>query len=78
MQLVNVEIKETVNGTRRYATFIDLKTGSQVVMDFGTLLLTPEQKTRELYKDTDLIDKDVIYIKNKFFLRIFFKYFPYY
>ena len=48
MQLINVEIKETVNGTRRYATFRDLKTGSEVDMDFGTLLLTPEQKTREL------------------------------
>jgi len=59
MQLINVEIKETVNGTRRYATFRDLKTGSEVVMDFGTLLLTPEQKTRELYRDSDLVDQDV-------------------
>ena len=59
MQLVNVEIKETVNGTRRYATFKDLKTDSEVVMDFGTLLLTPEHKTREIYKDSDLVDKDV-------------------
>ena len=59
MQLVNVEIKETVNGIRRYATFKDLKNGSEVVMDFGTLLLTPEHKTRELYKDSDLVDKDV-------------------
>jgi len=60
MQLVNVEIKETVNGTRRYATFKDLKSNSEVVMDFGTLLLTPEHKTRELYNNSDLIDKDVI------------------
>jgi len=59
MQLTNVEIKETVNGTRRYATFRDLKTGSEVVMDFGTLLLTPEQKTRELYRGSDLVDQDV-------------------
>lgn len=60
MQLVNVEIKETVNGTRRYATFKDLKNGSEVVMDFGTLLLTPEHKTRELFRDSDLVDNDVI------------------
>jgi len=59
MQLTNVEIKETVNGTRRYATFRDLKSGSEVVMDFGTLLLTPEHKTRELYRDSDLVDQDV-------------------
>ena len=59
MQLVNVEVKETVNGTRRYATFKDLKNGSEVVMDFGTLLLTPEQKTRELFKESDLVDQDV-------------------
>lgn len=59
MQLVNVELKETVNGTRRYATFKDLKNGSEVVMDFGTLLLSPEHKTRELYKGSDLVDQDV-------------------
>ncbi len=65
MQLVNVEIKETVSGTRRYATFRDLKNGSDVVMDFGTLLLTPEHKTRDLYKDSNLVDKDVInFIQN--------------
>lgn len=64
MQLVNVEVKETVNGTRRYATFKDLKNGSEVVMDFGTLLLTPEHKTRELYRDSDLVDKDVKLFKN--------------
>ena len=59
MQLTNVEVKETVNGTRRYATFMDLKTGSEVVMDFGTLLLTPEHKPRELYKESNLVDQDV-------------------
>lgn len=68
LQLTNVEIQETVNGTRRFATFKDLKTGSEVVMDFGTLLLTPEHKPRELYKDTDLVDQDV-YLKIDF-LRI--------
>jgi hypothetical protein len=59
MQLENVEIKETSNGTKRYATFRDLNTNSEVVIDFGTLLLTPEHKTREVYKDSDLVDKDV-------------------
>ena len=63
MQLINVEIKDTVSGTRRYATFRDRKTGEEVVMDFGTLLLTPEQQTREIYKDSDLVDKDVNYNK---------------
>ena len=60
MQLVNVEVKDTVTGTRRYATFRDTKTGQESVMDFGTLLLTPEQQAREIYKDSDLVDKDVI------------------
>lgn len=59
MQLTNVEVKETVNGTKRHATFKDLKSGSEVVMDFGTLLLSPEHKTRELYKESDLVDEDV-------------------
>ena len=59
MQLVNVEVKDTVTGTRRYATFRDKKTGEESVMDFGTLLLTPEQEAREIYKDSDLVDKDV-------------------
>lgn len=67
MKLVNVEIKETVNGIRRYATFKDLKTDSEVVMDFGTLLLTPEHKTRELYNDSDLIDQDVKNYKIKYY-----------
>jgi len=62
MQLTNVEIKETVNGMRRYATFKDMKTGSDVTMDFGTLLLTPEHKTREIYNNSDLVDNKV----NKF------------
>ena len=59
MQLVNVEIRDTVNGTRRYATFRDTRTGEESVMDFGTLLVTPEQQQREIYRDSDLIDKDV-------------------
>ena len=63
MQLINVEIKDTVSGTRRYATFRDRKSWEEVVMDFGTLLLTPEQQTRQLYKDSDLVDKDVNYKK---------------
>lgn len=63
MNLVNVEVKETITGLRRYATFRD-KNGQESVMEFGTLLLTPEQQTREIYKNSDLVDKDVnkIYI----------------
>jgi hypothetical protein len=59
LKLVNVEIKDTVNGTRRYATFRDMKSGEEHVMDFGTLLLTPEQKPRDLYKDSGLTDENV-------------------
>jgi hypothetical protein len=59
MKLVNVEIKDTITGARRYATFRDVKTGGEVVMDFGTLLLTPEQQQREIYNNSDLVDKDV-------------------
>jgi hypothetical protein len=32
-------------------------------MDFGTLLLTPEQQQREIYKNSDLVDKDVKFFK---------------
>lgn len=59
MQLVNVEVKETVSGMRRYATFRDVRNGEETVMDFGTLLLTPEQQKREIYKNSDLVDEDV-------------------
>ena len=84
MELVNVEIKDTVTGTRRYATFKDTRTGEESVMDFGTLLLTPEQQQRELYKDSGLTDQDVNLITNsaiinlhkeiklnKYFLKLF-------
>lgn len=62
MQLVNVEVKETISGMRRYATFRDIRNGNESVMDFGTLLLTPEQKTREIYNNSDLVDEEVIKI----------------
>ena len=68
MELVNVEIKEGDHGTRRYAYFKDLKTGSDVTLDFGTLLVTPEHKTRELYKNSDLVDQDVIKKKFSYFI----------
>jgi hypothetical protein len=64
MKLVNVEIKDTVTGPRRHATFRDVKTGAEVVMDFGTLLLTPEQQQREIYRNSDLVDSDVNKNKN--------------
>lgn len=60
MELKNVEVKETVNGFKRYATFKDLKSGSDVTMDFGTLLLTPEHKPRALYKESGLTNEEVI------------------
>lgn len=59
MELTNVEVTPTYNGYKRVATFKDLKTGSEVQMNFGTLLTTPENKKREIYKNNDLADEDV-------------------
>ena len=66
MQLVNVEIKESDHGVRRYAHFKDLKTNSDVTLDFGTLLVTPEHQPRALYNNSGLTDENVKK-KNLFF-----------
>lgn len=59
MELVNVEVKQTLNGYSRKAYFKDSATGSQIEMNFGTLLLTPNNKKRELYMNNDIADEDV-------------------
>lgn len=59
MELVNVEVKQTHTGYARKAFFKDIATGSTVEMNFGTLLLTPNNKKRDLYKSNDITDEDV-------------------
>jgi hypothetical protein len=63
MELVNVELKQTYYGFERVAVFKDLKTGQEVRMNFGSLLVTPKSQKREMYEGNDIADEDVsIYI----------------
>jgi hypothetical protein len=59
MELVKLDVKETFNGLRREATFIDLKTGQHVTMDFGTFLTTPINHKRKIYEGNNLADEHV-------------------
>jgi hypothetical protein len=68
MELVNVEVKETYTGYKRTAFFKDLATGSEVEMNFGTLLLTPNNKKRQLYMNNDVANKDVSIKYNTIFI----------
>jgi hypothetical protein len=64
MELVNIEVKQTINGLRREATFRDIKTGQTSTMNFGTFVTTPTNKKREIYNNNDLADEDVYFILN--------------
>lgn len=55
-ELVNVEVVEKPNATLRYATFKNEK-GEEMRMPFGTLVLTPNNKKREIYNGNDLADE---------------------
>jgi hypothetical protein len=59
MELTKIEIKETPIGPERYAHFKDLKTGSEVVLPFGTLLTSPTNKKRKCFENNDLADEHV-------------------
>jgi hypothetical protein len=59
MELVKLDVKETNNGLKREAYFKDLKTGKEVVMDFGTFLTTPANQKRKIYENNDLADEHV-------------------
>lgn len=59
MELQNIEVKETYEGMKRLATFKDLKTGKEVVMNFGTFLTTPANKKRQIYENNDIADEHV-------------------
>jgi|LauGreDrversion4_2_1035121.scaffolds.fasta_scaffold136926_2 hypothetical protein len=62
MELVGIDVKQTVNGLSRLATFKDLKSGQNVTMNFGTFLTTPKSRKRELYNNNDIADEDVVFI----------------
>lgn len=61
MELVKLDVKDTLEGLKRRATFKDLKTGQEVTMDFGTFLTTPKNKKRSIYDNNDLADEHVIH-----------------
>jgi hypothetical protein len=59
MELTKIDVRETANGTERYAHFIDLKTGKEVVLNFGTFLTSPANKKRKCFENNDLADEHV-------------------
>lgn len=57
-KLTNVEVIQAgVNSVKRYATFTCSETGKEMRLQFGTLVLTPENKKRKLYESNDITDK---------------------
>jgi len=59
MELTKIEIKETPSGPERNAHFLDLKTGKEVVLNFGTFLTSPANQKRQCYQNNDLADEHV-------------------
>jgi hypothetical protein len=59
MELTKLDVQETNEGLKRQAYFKDLKTGKEVVMDFGTFLTTPANKKRKIFENNDLADEHV-------------------
>lgn len=58
-ELENVEIVDKgINAKARYATFKNTKTGESMRIQFGTLLLTPNNKKRECFNNNDITDED--------------------
>jgi len=57
-EITDVEIVEkSPNATYRYATFKNKETGEEMRLQFGTLLLTPNNKKRTLYENNDLTNE---------------------
>lgn len=58
-ELQDVEVKDKgVNVKSRNATFKNVKTGELMTVPFGTLLLTPNNKKREMFNSNDIADED--------------------
>lgn len=56
--LTNVEIVDKGNNNlHRYATFKNKATGEEMKLLFGSLLVTPENKKRQIYANNDLTDE---------------------
>jgi hypothetical protein len=58
-KLTNVESNPTIYGNDRFAYFKDVKTGEEIRLRFGSLLLTPENKKRSIYEGNDIADEHV-------------------
>lgn len=59
MELVDVKVERKVNCYERVAMFKDTKTGKVTEMPFGSLVLTPPNKKRQMYENNDLADENV-------------------
>jgi hypothetical protein len=56
-KLTDVEIIEKPNAKLRYATFINKHTKEEMRLQFGTLLVTPENKKRQLFENNDVANE---------------------
>ena len=63
-KLLNVEVKDQIYGTDRFAYFKNEKTGEEIKLRFGSFLLSPENKKREIYEGNDIADEHVYLILN--------------
>ena len=59
-EMINVESNSTLYGADRFAYFKDVKTGEEIRLRFGSLLLTPENKKRKIYETNDIADQNVM------------------
>ena len=58
--MINVESNSTLYGADRFAYFKNIKTGEEIKLRFGSLLLTPENVKRKIYENNDIADQHVI------------------
>jgi hypothetical protein len=69
-EITNVEIVEKCpNSTIRYATFKNKATGEEMRLQFGSLLLTPNNTKRQLFKSNDIADESGQVLVNPYSLQ---------
>lgn len=56
-EITNIEIQQGINSVNRYATFKNTKSGETMRLLFGSIVLTPENKKRDIYKNNEIADE---------------------
>ena len=61
-EIKNVEVTDTLHGKDRFAYFTNTKTGEEIRLRFGSLIVTPNNEKRECYIGNDIADEHVFLI----------------